>query len=100
MTIEKIKTALKLRPRHKWFCAYDIDSGEGWYGPYNTMPEALIDVAEICERESPAAPIELWLAQGRHANKEEYDGAYYEKEDWIVTGPFDNKDIKIKISFD
>lgn len=61
---------MKLKPRYKWFCHYDKDDTEGWFGPAKTIEEAITDclVSSSIDESIP-----LYVAQGRKLYRDELD---------------------------
>lgn len=57
-------SALKLRPRHKWFSASDRNA-ESWSGPFHKFEDAIADQAnDMFELRGPVYP-PIYVTQGR-----------------------------------
>jgi hypothetical protein len=68
---------VKLKPKHKWFCAADSEC-EMWHGPYKSIEAAAIEVLGW-----PECP-RVWIAQGRKVTRAERD-EWGNEHEWEVT---------------
>jgi hypothetical protein len=77
---------MKLKSRYKWFCHYDKDDIEGWFGPAKTIEETI----ENCLADSSIdESMPIYVAQGRKLYKDELD----EFEDSDVTWQVETNEL-------
>lgn len=79
----------RLKPRWRWFSASSPEAEDGWFGPHETISEAVIEFVSEYGWDVPC-----FVAQGRKMTKQEIEESALEYQ-WEVEEPENAMEIRL-----